>query len=88
MPTPVRTPKLLISHHTKAPTSPAAPVPDAKYLRRIIDITVIQRNSYSLTRHCGRRQKVEYKLLTVAEMSALRGLKSWPVRSEEGTETA
>lgn len=32
IPTPVRTPRFLTSHHKNAPTSPAAPVPDAKYL--------------------------------------------------------
>ena len=31
-PTPTRTPKLRSSHQSNAPTSPAAPVPDAKYL--------------------------------------------------------
>lgn len=31
-PTPVRTPRPRISHHKKAPTRPAPPVPEAKYL--------------------------------------------------------
>lgn len=31
-PTPVRTPKFRTIHQRKAPTSPAAPVPEAKYL--------------------------------------------------------
>ncbi len=33
-PTPTRTPKPRISHQRNAPTSPAAPVPEAKYLCR------------------------------------------------------
>jgi len=32
MPTPMRTPRERTSHQRKAPTRPAAPVPDAKYL--------------------------------------------------------
>jgi hypothetical protein len=34
MPTPMRTPRERTSHHRKAPTRPAAPVPDAKYLSK------------------------------------------------------
>ena len=33
-PTPTRTPNPLTSHHRNAPTRPAAPVPEAKYLNR------------------------------------------------------
>lgn len=33
-PTPTRTPNDRTSHHKNAPTRPAAPVPDAKYLKR------------------------------------------------------
>ena len=32
IPTPVRTPRPRTSHQSKAPTNPAAPVPEAKYL--------------------------------------------------------
>jgi hypothetical protein len=36
IPTPMRTPRERTSHQRKAPTRPAAPVPDAKYLWKIL----------------------------------------------------
>jgi hypothetical protein len=84
IPTPVRTPKLRTSHQRKAPTRPAAPVPEEKYLfqsRHKLTLFYVTTNRVQCvtlcsihTQHFVQRYVVDHMSLTVGGTSIHRDL--------------